>query len=201
MNPNNTKAQLENLLAKRILILDGAMGTMIQQYDLDEAGFKGEIFKSHPIPLKGNNDILSLTQPQIIEEIHTKYLEAGADIIETNTFNANAISLADYKLESKAYKLNLSSAKIARAAVEKFRGSDGLRPFVAGSFGPTNRAASMSPDINDSSKRMVTFDHLVDAYTEQISGLIEGGVDILLVETVFDPLNCKAALFAINSYF
>ncbi|MBF0483546.1 MAG: methionine synthase [Candidatus Omnitrophica bacterium] len=189
------------LLEERILVLDGAMGTMIQRYGLTEEDYRGEDFKSHLINLKGNNDLLSLTRPNIIQEIHEEYLEAGADIIETNTFNANAISMADYDMTSLVYRLNKASASIAKKAAEKFTKLNPNKPrFVAGSIGPTNRTASISPDVKDPGFRAVDFDKLVDAYTEQILGLVDGGADLLLIETVFDTLNCKAALFAAQSF-
>jgi len=189
-------------LQKRILILDGAMGTMIQQYRLSESQFRGDQFKDHPVDLKGNNDILSITQPHIIEEIHRAYLEAGADIIETNTFNANPISQQDYQLQNRVYDLNLASARLARKVVDEFNKKDPDKPrYLAGAIGPTNRTASLSPDVNRPGYREVTFDQLVEAYTEQVKGLVEGGVDLLLVETIFDTLNAKAALFAIEQYF
>ncbi len=190
-------------LQKRILIIDGAMGTMIQGYRLDEAGYRGKEFKDHSKGnLKGNNDLLSITQPTIIEEIHKKYLEAGADIIETNTFSSTRIAMADYHLEDQVYALNLASANIAKKAAEEFTKKDPSKPrFVAGAMGPTNRTSSLSPNVNDPGFRAVTFDELVEAYIEQARGLIDGGVDLLLVETVFDTLNCKAALFGIQEYF
>lgn len=189
-------------LENRILIIDGAMGTMIQSYSLQEEDYRGERFKDNPGDLKGNNDLLSITQPQIIREIHEKFLEAGADILETNTFNANPVSLADYQQQSLTYELNLRSARLAREAADKFTALNPQKPrFVAGAIGPMNRALSLSPDVNDPGYRAVTFDEVVDAYTEQLKGLIDGGVDLLLVETVFDTLNCKAALFAIQSFF
>jgi len=192
---------IHQLLQKRILIIDGAMGTMIQRYKLDEAGYRGEQFKDFPVDLKGNNDLLSLTKPSIIEEIHLSYLEAGADIIETNTFNANAISMADYQMEDQVYDLNLASAKIAKKAAEGMTQKTPDKPrFVAGALGPTNKTASMSQDVNDPGNRGVTFDALVEAYTEQIRGLVDGGVDLLIVETIFDTLNAKAALYAVNTY-
>ena len=192
---------LHKLLQKRILIIDGAMGTMIQRYKLDEAGYRGKQFKDFPVDLKGNNDLLSLTQPAVIEEIHSAYLEAGADIIETNTFNANAISMADYQMEDQVYDLNLTSAKIAKKAAQAFTQKTPDKPrFVAGALGPTNKTASMSQDVNDPGNRGVTFDELVTAYTEQIRGLVDGGIDLLMVETIFDTLNAKAALYAINTY-
>jgi len=189
-------------LKKRILVLDGAMGTMVQNYQLDEAGYRGKQFANHPVSVKGNNDLLVLTQPQIISDIHRAYLEAGADILETSTFNSQRISMADYKMENLAYDLNVAGARIAKELTLEFTKKNPARPrFVAGSIGPTNRTASLSPDVNNPGFRAVTFDELVDAYTEQIRGLIDGGSDILLVETVFDTLNAKAALFAIEEYF
>ncbi|HFD15664.1 MAG TPA: methionine synthase, partial [Rhodospirillales bacterium] len=191
---------LEQALTERILILDGAMGTMIQTYKLDEADYRGERFADWPSDLKGNNDLLSLTQPQIIRDIHTAYLEAGADIIETNTFNANSVSMADYGMEALAYEMNLESAKLARAAADAYSTPDKPR-FVAGVIGPTNRTASISPDVNNPGYRNVHFDDLRDSYTEALKGLVDGGADIILVETIFDTLNAKAALFAIDEYF
>jgi 5-methyltetrahydrofolate--homocysteine methyltransferase len=194
--------QLERLLRKRIAIIDGAMGTMIQTYPLDEAEFRGERFKDWPHDIKGNNDLLSITQPQIIEEIHRQYFEAGADIIETNTFNSTAVSMADYKMEKLAYELNLAGAKVARRAADTFMAANPDRVcFVAGALGPTNRTASLSPDVNNPAFRSVDYDQLVEAYTEQARGLMDGGVDVFLLETVFDSLNSKAALFAIDKYF
>jgi 5-methyltetrahydrofolate--homocysteine methyltransferase len=186
----------------RILILDGAMGTMIQRYKLDEAGYRGDRFKDHVRDLKGNNDLLVLTQPKIISEIHNAYFEAGADIIETNTFNAQAISQADYGLEDVVYEMNVAAAKIARAAADAWTEKTPDRPrFVAGAIGPTNRTASLSPDVNNPGFRNVNFDELVEAYAEQARGLIEGGCDIILIETVFDTLNAKAAGFAVEQVF
>ncbi|MDP2652802.1 MAG: methionine synthase [Candidatus Omnitrophota bacterium] len=193
---------LHGLLRKRILILDGAMGTMIQKYKLDEKAYRGKQFADYAQDLKGNNDLLSLTQPQIIEEIHSKYLEAGADIIETNTFSANAVSMADYKMQNQVPALNLASARIARKAAQKFSKKNSAKPrFVAGAIGPTTRTASLSPDVNDPGFRAVTFDQLVAAYSEQVRALLEGGVDLLLVETIFDTLNAKAAIYAIDKSF
>lgn len=189
------KLDIAKELEKRVLILDGAMGTMIQQHPLEETDFRSHRFKEHPSPLKGNNDLLSLTQPEIIKSIHRAYFEAGADIVETNTFSSTSIGMADYKMEELAYELNYESAKIAKEVAQEF--TDKPR-YVAGSIGPTNRTASMSPDVNDPGFRAVTFDELVTAYEEQVKGLIEGGVDLLLVETIFDTLNVKAALFAID---
>ena len=184
-------------LEKRILIIDGAMGTMIQRYKLSEADYRGERFKNWPSDLKGNNDLLCLTQPQIIKEIHKKYLAAGADILETNTFNAQRISLADYHMEEIAYEINLAAAKIAKEAVKE----SGKQAWVAGAFGPLNKTLSLSPDVNNPGYRALTFDLAVDAYYEQAKGLIEGGVDLLLIETIFDTLNAKAAIYAIKKYF
>jgi len=192
---------IEQLLRSRILIMDGAMGTMIQAYKLDEAGYRGH-FKDHPADLKGNNDLLNLTQPQIIADIHRQYLEAGADILETNTFNSNAISMSDYRMERFVYDLNLAGARLARAAVDAAMAAGSRQPrFVAGCVGPTNRTASISPDVNNPAFRSTTFDTLVDTYYEQTRGLMDGGVDLLLVETVFDTINAKAALFAFEKYF
>tara|TARA_Y100000385_G_scaffold15464_1_gene15682 strand:+ start:9 stop:998 length:990 start_codon:yes stop_codon:yes gene_type:complete len=185
-------------LQNRILILDGAMGTMIQRYSLEEDDFRGDFFQDHHKPLKGNNDLLSITRPNIIKAIHKEYFDAGADIIETNTFSGTTIAQADYDLESAVYDINYESAKIAKEVAIQY--TDKPR-FVAGSIGPTNRTASISPDVNDPGYRAVTFDELVVAYKHQVDALIKGGVDILLVETVFDTLNAKAALFAIDSYF
>lgn len=190
------------ILKERILVLDGAMGSMIQTYRLTEADYRGERFKDYGSPLKGNNDLLSLTQPKIIQEIHQKYLEVGADIIETNTFNSTSISMADYQMEDLAFELNFESAKIAKEVAEKFSELDPTKPrFVAGSIGPTNKTLSLSPDVNDPGFRAISFDELVAAYSEQIDGLVQGGVDLLMVETVFDTLNAKAALMAIDTYF
>lgn len=202
---------IRDLLNERILIIDGAMGTMIQRYKLQEADYRGERFKDWPSDLKGNNDLLCLTQPQIIKAIHKEYLEAGADIIETNTFNAQRISLADYNMESLAYEMNLAAAKCAREAVEEFVKSSSRKagpalsqaegPFVAGAIGPMNKTLSLSPDVNNPGFRALTFDEAVAAYYEQVKGLVEGGVDLLLIETIFDTLNAKAAIFAIKKYF
>jgi 5-methyltetrahydrofolate--homocysteine methyltransferase len=186
-------------LQKRILVLDGAMGTMLQAYKFSEEDFRGERFKEYPTPLQGNNDLLSITQPEAIKTIHAKYFEAGADIIETNTFSGTTIAMADYQLEDLVYELNYQSAKIAKGVAEEFTNKNPKKPrFVAGSIGPTNRTASMSPDVNDPGFRAVTFDELRIAYKQQVEALVDGGVDILLVETVFDTLNAKAALFAIE---
>lgn len=194
--------RLTNLIKHRILILDGAMGTMIQKHKLSEEDFRGERFSKHPLSLKGNNDLLALTRSEIIKTIHYQYLESGADIITTNTFNSNRISLADYGMEDLVYELNFEAAKLAHSAIEEYEKNTGRKDhFVAGTLGPTNKTASMSSDVNDPGARSVSFDDLVDAYSEQTRGLIDGGADILLVETVFDVLNSKAALFAIDSVF
>ena len=195
------EARLRSLLHERIAVLDGAMGTMIQGHHLDEAAHRGERFRNHPVDLKGNNDLLVLTQPAIVEEIHGQYLQAGADIVETNTFNAQAISLADYGMESLAYELNVAAARIARRAVDARREATGVDAFVAGAVGPTNRTLSLAVDVNDPGKRTHVFDQFVAAYTEQIRGLLDGGVDVLLFETVFDTLVLKAALFAALRHF
>ena len=193
---------LPRLLQERILILDGAMGTMIQRHRLTEEDFRGARFADHPHPLRGNNDLLVLTQPELIRDIHRAYLEAGADLIETNTFNANAISQADYGLEHLVYELNVAAARLAREVADEFTRRTPERPrFVAGAIGPTNKTLSISPDVNNPAYRAVTFDEMVAVYREQVRGLLDGGVDVLLVETVFDTLNCKAALFAIQEEF
>ncbi|MAZ47822.1 MAG: methionine synthase [Halobacteriovoraceae bacterium] len=184
----------------KVLVLDGAMGTMIQQYKLTEEDYRGERFKDYPSSLQGNNDLLTLTKPEVILEIHRKYLEAGADILETNTFSCTSVAMADYNMEELVYELNFEAAKLARAACDEFSTPEKPR-FVAGSIGPTNKTASISPDVNDPGFRAISFDELVEAYIEQVKALVEGGVDFLLVETVFDTLNAKAALFAISSYF
>ena len=186
-------------LEQRILVLDGAMGTMIQNHNLDEEDFRGERFVDHPAILKGNNDLLSITQPEIIKEIHRNYFDAGADIVETNTFSSTSIGMADYQMESLAYELNYESAKIAKEVSEEYLEKTPDQPrYVAGSIGPTNKTLSMSPDVNDPGYRAITFDELVIAYKEQVNGLVDGGSDLLLVETIFDTLNAKAALYAIN---
>lgn len=195
----NNSEQLYKALGKRILILDGAMGTMIQRYNFTEEDYRGERFKDWKSPLKGNNDLLSLTQPEAIEEIHRKYLLAGADIIETNTFSGTTIAMADYHMEDLVYELNYESAKIAKKVCDEFTAQNPDKPrFVAGSIGPTNRTASLSPDVNDPGYRAITFDELRVAYKQQAEALLDGGSDILLVETIFDTLNAKAALFAID---
>jgi 5-methyltetrahydrofolate--homocysteine methyltransferase len=189
--------QIKDLLEKRILIIDGAMGTMIQQYKLAESDYRGERFKNWKNDLKGNNDLLCLTQPQIIKEIHKEYLDVGADIIETNTFNSQRVSLADYRMEDLAYELNLAAARIAKQAVEE----SAKQAWVAGAIGPLNKMLSLSPDVNNPGYRALTFDYAMEAYHEQVKGLAEGGADILLIETIFDTLNAKAAIFAIKKYF
>jgi 5-methyltetrahydrofolate--homocysteine methyltransferase len=196
------KKLLNKIMAERILVLDGAMGTMIQRYKLEEDDYRGEIYKNHTHSLKGNNDLLTLTRPDIIKEIHAAYYEAGADIVETNTFSGTTIAQADYHLEHIVYELNYQGAKIAREVADVFTAKNPEKPrFVAGSIGPTNRTCSLSPDVNDPGFRAVTYDELVTAYYQQCKGLIDGGADILLVETIFDTLNAKAALFAIQSLF
>ncbi|WP_417786421.1 homocysteine S-methyltransferase family protein [Tenacibaculum sp.] len=186
-------------IQKRILVLDGAMGTMLQEYKFTEEDFRGERFKDYPTPLQGNNDLLSITQPEAVKEVHRKYFAAGADIVETNTFSGTTIAMADYQMEELVYELNYQSAKIAKEVADEFTEKEPHKPrFVAGSIGPTNRTASMSPDVNDPGYRAVTFDELRTAYKQQVEALIDGGSDILLVETVFDTLNAKAALFAIE---
>ena len=192
---------ISELLKSRILVLDGAMGTMIQRHKFSEEDYRGERFKDYSQPLQGNNDLLSITQPEAILDIHRKYFEAGADIAETNTFSSTSIAMADYAMEDLVYELNFASARLARQAADEFSAKNPDKPrFVAGSMGPTNRTASMSPDVNDPGYRAVHFDELKEAYLEQIKGLVDGGADLLLVETVFDTLNAKAALFAIEEY-
>jgi 5-methyltetrahydrofolate--homocysteine methyltransferase len=192
-------SNIHKVLQERILVLDGAMGTMLQAYKFTEEAFRGERFKDYPSPLQGNNDLLSITQPEAIKTIHGKYFEAGADIVETNTFSGTSIAMADYQMEDLVYELNYQSAKIAKEVANEYTLKQPDKPrFVAGAIGPTNRTASMSPDVNDPGYRAVTFNELRIAYKEQVQALIEGGVDILLVETVFDTLNAKAALFAIE---
>ncbi len=202
MNRDERIACLRVAARERILILDGAMGTMIQRHRLDEADYRGERFKDWPRDLKGNNDLLVLTQPDIIRGIHEAYLEAGADIIETNTFNAQTISMADYGMESLAFEINLAAARLARDAADKYSTMTPEKPrFVAGAIGPTNRTASISPDVNNPGFRNVGFDELVAAYSGQTRALIEGGVNAILIETVFDTLNAKAAGFAVKEVF
>jgi 5-methyltetrahydrofolate--homocysteine methyltransferase len=193
------KKQIEEILKERIMILDGAMGTMIQAYKFEEEDYRGERFKDYEVLLKGNNDLLTLTQPEAIKEIHRKYFEAGADIVETNTFSGTTIAMADYAMEDLVYELNYEAARIAKEVALEFTAKEPHKPrFVAGSMGPTNKTASMSPDVNDPGFRAVTFEELRKAYKQQAEALLDGGADILLVETVFDTLNAKAALFAIE---
>jgi 5-methyltetrahydrofolate--homocysteine methyltransferase len=194
--------KIQDILKERILVLDGAMGTMIQRYSLEEADFRAERFKDHPHPLKGNNDLLSLTRPDIIKAIHREYLEAGADILETNTFSGTTIAQADYRMEDAVYDINYYSAKIAREVADEFTKKDPSTPrFVAGAMGPTNKVASLSPDVNNPGYRAITFDELAKAYKQQAEGLLDGGVDLLLLETITDTLNTKAGLFAIQELF
>src|SRR5262245_33590121 len=195
-------ARLNALLNERILILDGAAGTMIQSYRLSESEYRGSRFQDHPHDVRGNNDLLVLTQPHIIREIHAGYLAAGADVIETNTFNSTSIAQADYHMEHLVHELNCEAARLARALADDYTAKNPDHPrFVAGALGPTNRTASISPEVNDPAFRNVSFDELAAAYSEAVHGLVEGGVDILLIETIFDTLNAKAAIFAINEYF
>ncbi|WP_299208111.1 homocysteine S-methyltransferase family protein [uncultured Dokdonia sp.] len=190
---------LHKALKERILILDGAMGTMLQAYKFSEEDFRGERFKDFHLSVKGNNDMLSLTQPEAIAEVHRKYFAAGADIVETNTFSSTTIAMADYEMEAYVYDLNYASAKIAKEVAQSFTEKEPHKPrFVAGSIGPTNKTASMSPDVNDPGYRAISFDELRIAYKQQVEALLDGGVDVLLVETVFDTLNAKACLFAIE---
>ncbi|HEC12718.1 MAG TPA: methionine synthase, partial [Acidiferrobacteraceae bacterium] len=197
---NKRIALFKQALKERILILDGAMGTMIQRHKLDEAGYRGERFRDWASDLKGNNDLLSITQPEIILDIHSAYLQAGADIVETNTFNATSVSMADYNMEALVYELNLEATRLARQAADALTTPAKPR-FVAGVLGPTNRTASLSPDVNRPEFRNINFDQLVEAYIEATRGLVEGGTDILLIETIFDTLNAKAAVFAVEHYF
>jgi 5-methyltetrahydrofolate--homocysteine methyltransferase len=199
---SSSSEALRALFEQRIAILDGAMGSMIQTYQLSEADFRGDRFRTHPHDLKGNNDLLSLTRPDVIEKIHSDYFAAGADIVETNTFNSTSISQSDYKLESIVRDLNLAAVAVARRAAQKAEAATpGRRCFVAGAIGPLNRTLSMSPDVNRPDFRAVSWDQVVSAYSEQVTALLDGGVDALLVETIFDTLNAKAALFAIESVF
>lgn len=194
--------KIQDILKERILVLDGAMGTMIQRHTLDEEDFRGERFKDHKFPLKGNNDLLSITRPDIIKDIHRQYFEAGADIVETNTFSATTIAQADYHLEDAVYDINYCSAKIAREVADEFTQREPEKPrFVAGAMGPTNKTASLSPDVNNPGYRAITFDALAKAFKDQAKALMDGGVDILLLETIIDTLNVKAALFAIQELF
>jgi 5-methyltetrahydrofolate--homocysteine methyltransferase len=198
----NRTALLLSLSKKKILILDGAMGTMIQRFKLNEEDFRTSELVNHPKPLKGNNDLLSLSRPDVIKSIHAAYLEVGADIIETNTFSGTSIAQEDYGLQHLAYEINYQSAKIAKEVADEFTAKNPDKPrFVAGALGPTNKTASLSPDVNDPGYRAITFDQLSEAYKEQVRGLLDGGSDILLVETIFDTLNAKAALYAIQEVF
>ncbi|MCB1941839.1 MAG: homocysteine S-methyltransferase family protein, partial [Candidatus Accumulibacter sp.] len=201
MQPDRT-AELTNCLERNILVLDGAMGTMIQRHGLQEADYRGSRFAAHPHDLKGNNDLLLLTRPELIRAIHSEYLAAGADIVETNTFNSTSVSQADYHLQAIVHELNVAGARLARSVCDEFTARDPGKPrFVAGVLGPTSRTASISPDVNDPAYRNTGFDELVATYAEAVRGLCEGGADIVLVETVFDTLNAKAALFAVEQYF
>lgn len=200
-HPIYTRAKaLPALLRQRMVLLDGAMGTMLQQRKLDEAAFRGSRFADHPVPLKGNNELLNLTQPQVVLEIHEAYLAAGSDIVETNTFGATGIAQADYGLAHLAREMNMQAAALARQACDRFS-TPGHPRFVAGAIGPTPRTASISPDVNDPGARNTSFEELRAAYLEQVEGLVEGGADVLLVETIFDTLNAKAAAFAIEEFF
>jgi 5-methyltetrahydrofolate--homocysteine methyltransferase len=197
---------IRQALQQRILVIDGAMGTMIQRYKLGEADYRGARFADWPSDLKGNNDLLCLTRPDIIRDIHLEYLEAGADIIETNTFNAQAVSMADYNMSALAYEINVAAAACAREAIRIFlekhpERKAGPGPFVAGAIGPMNKTLSLSPDVNNPGYRAIGFDEVADAYYEQVQGLMDGGVDLLLIETIFDTLNAKAAIYAIKKYF
>lgn len=195
------KPAIQDLLKSRILVLDGAMGTMIQKHKFSEEDYRGQRFADYPSPLQGNNDLLTLTQPEAILEIHRQYFEAGADIAETNTFSSTSVAMADYDMQELVYELNVEAAKLAKQAADEYTAKTPEKPrYVAGSMGPTNKTASMSPDVNDPGYRAISFDELKAAYYEQIKGLVDGGADLLLVETVFDTLNAKAALFAIEEY-
>jgi 5-methyltetrahydrofolate--homocysteine methyltransferase len=194
--------KLHEILAKRIMVIDGAMGTMIQKYKLGEEEYRGERFKDYHRTVKGNNDLLVLTQPKIIEDIHREFLDAGADIIETNTFNSNSVSMFDYGMENLVTEINLEAARLAKKVANEVTGLTPDKPrFVAGAMGPTTKTASLSPDVNNPGYRAVSFEDLVKVYTEQANALIDGGIDMILIETVFDTLNCKAALFAVNTIF
>lgn len=196
------KAEIRTLIKERILVLDGAMGTMIQRYELTEADYRGERFANYSSDVKGNNDLLSITRPDIIKDIHKEYFDAGADIVETNTFSGTTIAMADYDMEDLVYELNYESARIAREVADEYTANEPHKPrYVAGAMGPTNRTASISPDVNDPAYRAVSFDDLRKAYKQQAIALIEGGVDVLLIETIFDTLNAKAALFACEEAF
>src|SRR5882757_8810813 len=198
----DVRTNIQEQLKKRILIIDGAMGTMIQRHKLEEKDYRGERFKDWPSDVKGNNDLLVLTQPQIIEGIHREYLEAGADIIETNTFNSQRISMADYQMEELAFEINVAAARVAKKAATDYTTRNPDKPrFVAGAIGPMSKTLSLSPDVNNPGFRDVSFDEVTAAYYEQVKGLVDGGVDLLLIETIFDTLNAKAAIFAIKKYF
>lgn len=197
---------ISTLLKERILVIDGAMGTMIQRHKLTEADYRGARFADWPSDLKGNNDLLSITQPEIIKNIHLQYLEAGADIIETNTFNAQAVSMADYNMSELSYEINIAAAKCARNAVDEYRANhpeskEAGGPYVAGAIGPMNKTLSLSPDVNNPGFRSISFDEVAEAYYEQVKALVEGGVDLLLIETIFDTLNAKAAIYATKKFF
>ena len=191
--------KIKEILEERIIILDGAMGTMIQQHNLSEEDFRGEIFKDHPYDLKGNNDILSLTQPEIIKNIHREYFDAGADIVETNTFNGTSISQADYHTEEFVYEINYQAAKIAKEVADEFNKTEKDKPrFVAGALGPTSKTLTLSPDVNNPGYRVVNFDQMMNSYYESAKALVDGGVDILMIETIFDTLNAKSAIYAVD---
>jgi 5-methyltetrahydrofolate--homocysteine methyltransferase len=199
---SNKMHNIKNILQERIMIIDGAMGTMIQRHKLNEADYRGSRFADWHKDVKGNNDLLSITQPDIIIGIHKQYLDAGADIIETNTFSSTTIAQADYDMQTLAYEMNVASAQCARKAADAYTALDPSKPrFVAGAIGPLNKTLSLSPDVNNPGYRAVTFDEVVTAYEEQIAGLVEGGVDLLLIETIFDTLNAKAAIFAVKEFF
>src|SRR5688572_15086830 len=197
-----TEQRLRKILSERIMIIDGAMGTMIQRYKLTEADYRSERFKDWHIDLKGNSDMLVLTQPHIIKAIHREYLDAGADIIETNTFGAQAVAQSDYEMQKYAYEISVEAAKIAKQAVAEYmHDNPGTEKFVAGAIGPMNKTLSLSPDVNNPGFRSVTFDEVADAYYEHVKGLVDGGSDVLLIETIFDTLNAKAAIYAVEKYF
>ena len=202
INPVDIMTDIKEILKERIMILDGAMGTMIQKHKLEEADFRGDRWPNHPSPLKGNNDLLSITRPEIIKDIHRQYFEAGADFVETNTFSGTTIAQADYRLEDAVYDINYESAKIAKEVADQITAQEPHKPrFVIGTMGPTNRTASLSPDVNDPGYRAITYDQLVVAYKQQAGALLDGGSDVLMVETIFDALNAKAALFAVQAVF
>jgi 5-methyltetrahydrofolate--homocysteine methyltransferase len=197
-----TEQKLRGILEKRIMIIDGAMGSMIQTYKLQEEDYRGERFKNWHKDVKGNNDMLVITQPHIVKEIHRAYLDAGADIIETNTFSSQAVALADYDMQEFAYEISKEASRVAKQAVEEYlKDNPGAEKFVAGAIGPMNKTLSLSPDVNNPGYRAVTFDEVADAYYEHITGLVDGGADILLIETIFDTLNAKAAIYAVEKYF